>query len=81
MTFEEIEDSRNSLAHKEEKYLESKDWKRTCDLPGSVWYWEKAYKGKNILMPRDEAISFQSRIDNWERPVEEDGPKIDRGEY
>ena len=81
MEHEEIEDLKNSLTHKEEKYLESKDWKRTCDLPGSFWYWEKDYKGKNILMTRGEAISLQSRIDSWERPVEDDGPKIDRGEY
>ncbi len=81
MEHEEIEDLRGSLEHKEEKYLEEKGWERTCDLPGSVWYWEKAYKGKNLLMPRNEAVSLQSRIDAWERPVEDDGPKTDRVVY
>lgn len=81
MTYEEIEDLKGSLEHKEEKYLEEKDWTRTCDLPGSYWYWVKLYEGNTILMTRNEAISLQSRIDGWERPVEDDGPKIDRCVY
>ena len=81
MEHEEIEDLRSSLEHKEEKYLEEKGWTRTCDLPGSYWYWVKLYEGNTILMSRDEAVKLQSRIDAWERPESEDGPKIDRNVY
>lgn len=66
-----ISNAKDIVLELEEKFLKEGGWKKTCNTPHSYWLWEKAYKGKVLLVQKEVALVMQE----WENMM--NNPEID----
>ena len=59
-----IDEAREQLQARINRFLRARGWTYTCDTPGSHWLWLKEYEGKVILVDQAYALSIERAIDH-----------------
>lgn len=64
--FDDITFEKEQLDFMADDMLRKKGWKQTCDVPGSLWLWErKLSDGRVALVNKVSAIAMQGWFDNY----------------
>lgn len=56
------------LDFKRQELLRKTGWKLTCDVPGSLWLWEKAVRGRVLMVNQSSALAIETWLQEFPEP-------------
>ncbi len=62
-TLDDIQDCENELDALRGKFLTQRGWEYKCDLPGSLWLWQKEFAGRLVATGTETALYIEDFFD------------------